>query len=124
MFKCTDCQKVVRRVEDIRNCARCNVRGTSSSIPASHSNSDWLTPAIIGYALGGGFSGHSHSAPVDDTPAFAGGGGDTVGAGAGSSWSDDSRSSSSDSSSSSSDSSSSSSDSGSSDSGSSSSSDS
>lgn len=116
MFKCTDCQKVVRRVEDIRNCSRCQSRGIGSSIPANHNDTDWLTPAIIGYALGGGFSSHSHSTPAEDTtPAFSGGGGDTVGAGAGGSWSDDSDRSSGSSDSSSSDSSSS--DSGSSDSG-------
>lgn len=90
MFKCTECQKVIRKVADIRNCSRCQSRGTATSIPSHYSSSDWLTPAIIGYALGGGFSSHSHSTPADDAPAFSGGGGDTAGAGAGSSWSDDS----------------------------------
>lgn len=114
MFKCTDCRKVVRTVAEVRNCPRCQSKGTAANIPTHVNDSDWLTPALIGYALGGGFSGHSHAPVEEATPTFTGGGGDTVGAGAGSSWSDDSDRSSG---SSSSDSSYSSSDSGSSDSG-------
>lgn len=53
---------------------------------------DPLMAGVIGYAIGSMNSGssHSHSAPVDDTPAFSGAGGDTAGSGSGGSWSDDS----------------------------------
>lgn len=115
MFKCTDCQKVVRKVEDIRNCSRCQSNGSSASIHERHQDSDWLTPAIIGYALGGGFLEHTTYSTPEETPSFSRGGGETAGGGASASWSDDSSSSSPDSSSSdssSSDSGSSSSDSG------------
>lgn len=117
MFKCTTCQKIIRKVEDVRGCSRCQDRGVASTIPPSHQDSDWLTPALIGYMIGNSMSGSHYSPVAEETPAFTGGGGDTSGSGSGSSWSDDrssdsSSSSSSDSSSSSSDSGSSSSDSG------------
>lgn len=113
-FRCNECHRNIRTVAEVRNCQRCQSNGRAANIPAHQSDSDWLTPAIIGYALGGGFSSHSSDAPASEPEPFSGGGGLSGGAGASGSWDDDSSRSSpsSDSSSSSSDSSSSSSDSG------------
>lgn len=105
MFQCKQCRKTIMKVEDVRNCATCGQ--SAQSIPVHHEDSDWLTPAILGYMVGQSF----HTEPsysADTAPAFSGSGGDFGGGGASSSWNDSSSSSgSSDSSSSSSDSSSS-----------------
>ena len=116
MFKCKECGKTVRKVSDVRDCSRCGSRA-SASIPAHHDDSDFLTPALIGYLVGQSFS--HDDAPAPDS--FSGGGGEYSGAGASSSFDAPDSSPSSDSNSDSSGSSGSS-DSGSSDSGSSSSS--
>lgn len=84
MVKCTDCKREIRKVADIRDCDRCQRKGAAAAIPPGHANDDWLTPAIIGYAIGGGFSPHhSDHYAVEQPPAFTGGGGETSGAGAG-----------------------------------------
>jgi hypothetical protein len=101
MFKCHYCYRIIRRVEDVRGCARCDVAGRARTIPDTHSDSDMLTAGILGYALGGGFSSHS-SSPSDDS-SFSGGGGSFSGAGASGSWDSGSSSSSDSGSSSSSD---------------------
>lgn len=94
-FKCHDCGKTIRKVADIRNCARCGrASGKSDVIPAHHDDEDSLTPAILGWMLGSTFS--SHPEPAADT--FSGGGGESGGSGASGSF--DSPSPSSDSSSS------------------------
>lgn len=106
MFKCAECGKTVRKVSDVRDCQRCGSRA-SASIPSHHTDSDFLTPALIGYLVGLSFS---HDSGVSQE-SFTGGGGDYSGAGASGSY-DAPDSSSSNDSGSSSDSSSSSSDSG------------
>ncbi len=97
MFKCTDCGLTIRKVQDIRNCGRCESSGRSASVPAHHSDSDWLTPGIIGYLLGSSSFSHHDSTPQGDV--FQGGGGDFSGAGASGSFDAPDSSSSSDSSS-------------------------
>jgi hypothetical protein len=92
MFKCTDCGKTVRKVADVRDCTRCGQRA-AASIPAHHNDSDFLTPALIGYLVGQSFS--HHDAPSSSPDTFSGGGGETAGAGASGSWDDSSSSSSS-----------------------------
>lgn len=84
-FSCDDCKRRLLRVEDIRNCARCRTHGRALNIPEEHANEDLLTPALIGYALGSGFTS-SEPAP---TPDLSGGGGEFSGAGASGSWTPD-----------------------------------
>lgn len=81
-FTCDDCRRRLLRVEDIRNCARCRTHGRALNIPQEHTDSDLLTSAMIGYALGSGFSS---SDPVA-TPDISSGGGQFGGAGASGSW--------------------------------------
>lgn len=84
-FTCDDCRRRLLRVEDIRNCARCRTHGRALNIPEEHANDDLLTPTMIGYALGAGFTS-SEPAPVPDV---SGGGGEFSGAGASGSWTPD-----------------------------------
>lgn len=83
-FSCNECQRRLLRVEDIRNCARCRTHGRAVNIPEDHADSDLLTSALIGYALGDGFSTREPSAPAPEV--FSGGGGESAGAGASASW--------------------------------------
>jgi hypothetical protein len=87
-FKCTDCKKIVCLVKDIRNCLRCQSNGSAASIWDHHDDSDWLTHAILGYALDESFSSHETSSKQDDSTTFSGEGGLSNGAGASGSWDD------------------------------------
>jgi len=117
-FRCNDCGKTITKVQNIRDCGQCQSHGRATSIPARHDDSDWITPAIIGYMIG---SSGTHASTFEPStpsePTFSGGGGESAGGGASGSF--DAPDTSSDSSSSDSSSDSGSSDSGSSDSGSS-----
>lgn len=88
-FKCNHCYRTINKVSDIRNCTRCQSSNRAESIPVHHHDTDYLTPMIIGYALGGGFS----SSDDNSSPEFSGGGGNFGGGGASDSWSDSSSSS-------------------------------
>lgn len=52
-FQCNDCKRTIRTVSDIRNCSRCQSSNRAASIPEHHEDTDWLTPALIGYAPAG-----------------------------------------------------------------------
>src|SRR5712672_359625 len=88
-FKCNDCKKTIRRVEDIRSCSRCQQRNRATAIPTSHQDSDWVTPALLGYLFGSSFS-HSVGSMVGQVPDFTVGGGEMAGAGASGHWDNDS----------------------------------
>lgn len=83
---CKDCRRTVRTVADVRNCARCKADGAARHIPENHSDTDILTPLIMGYALAGAFEPSAPSGETEQTPSFVGGGGDTAGSGSGGSW--------------------------------------
>lgn len=89
-FKCKHCYRTINKVSDILNCSRCQSSNRAESIPVRHDDTDYLTPMIIGYALGGGFSSSEESS----MPEFSGGGGNFGGGGASGSWSSDSSNSS------------------------------
>lgn len=86
MFRCKQagCNKVVRRVEDVRNCRQCQRAGVAQTIPTYHSNDDFLTPLVLGALIGNAFHSHADALP-SETP-FAGGGGESAGGGSSGSW--------------------------------------
>lgn len=80
MFKCTDCNRTISKIEDIRNCPTCRAKGRSQNILDAHDDDDMLTSTIIGYVFS------LPDEPPTPTPSFVGGGGEFGGAGASASF--------------------------------------
>lgn len=88
MFRCKQrgCNKVVRRVEDVRACAQCQRAGVR--VDRDQDNTDLLTPFILGTLIGDAFHSHADvlSSEHSEESPFVGGGGDSAGGGASGSW--------------------------------------